>query len=118
MYLVNTIPAEDDIRKKAGAHTNIHWRPYYVNCAPCNIHYDIILKMDTIDEDTRYVSHRYDLEVEEILRKNKASNNSSEINAFDLFKTLPRNLTLELYKRYRVDFDMFGYSINPFLMEV
>ena len=52
-YLINDVPSKDNIISKAHGVSDIHWMPYYVNCAPCDIHYDIIMKMETMNEDTR-----------------------------------------------------------------
>ncbi|XP_045109642.1 carbohydrate sulfotransferase 8-like isoform X2 [Portunus trituberculatus] len=52
-YLVEDIPINDDIQRKYHNTQDIHWMPFYANCAPCNIHYDAILNMESIGDDTR-----------------------------------------------------------------
>ncbi|KAG7174844.1 Carbohydrate sulfotransferase 10-like 4 [Homarus americanus] len=46
-YLVDSTPVEDDVRVKKKHRTNRHWFPYYANCAPCDIQYNVIATMDT-----------------------------------------------------------------------
>ncbi|CAG0889053.1 unnamed protein product [Cyprideis torosa] len=32
-----------------------HWMPYYLFCTPCLVNYDVIMKLETVDEDQRYL---------------------------------------------------------------
>ncbi|XP_063879621.1 carbohydrate sulfotransferase 13-like isoform X2 [Scylla paramamosain] len=116
-FLISDIPLKDDIKKKHRGVQNIHWMPFYANCAPCDIHYDVILNMETIEDDTRYINHQFRLGLKQQLQMNHHAPNSSESSALNLFKELPHDLIMALHKRYRVDFDMFGYSTYPFLPE-
>ena len=34
---------------------NVHWRPYNARCLYCDISYDVIGRMETFDEDVRYI---------------------------------------------------------------
>ena len=52
-FLVKITPSSDSIWMKLEHRIDRHWFHYYANCAPCDIHYDIIGKMETISEDTR-----------------------------------------------------------------
>ncbi|XP_071547453.1 carbohydrate sulfotransferase 14-like isoform X1 [Panulirus ornatus] len=113
-FLVEFTPIDDDIRVKKANRTDRHWLPYYVNCAPCDIHYDVIATLESAKEDTRYLLRKYQLGQPEGVRRNH-HNISTELTALTLFKNLPRNLTLALHQRYRVDFLMFGYNVTDYL---
>ncbi|XP_050705318.1 carbohydrate sulfotransferase 11-like [Eriocheir sinensis] len=115
--IAKTPPGDDVTTKRLRGSKNVHWTPFHVNCAPCDIDYDVILNMETINEDTRYVSERFRLGLQEGVWKNRAKTNSTEVTALGLFKTLPRNYILALHQRFRTDFLMFGYSLTPFLAE-
>ena len=34
---------------------DIHWEPYWSACYPCDIQYDYILKLETIEEDSEWL---------------------------------------------------------------
>ena len=36
---------------------NIHWEPYWSACYPCDIQYDYVLKLETIEEDSEWFLH-------------------------------------------------------------
>lgn len=36
---------------------NEHWRPYYLTCIPCHQRYSIIIKLDSIAQETKYLVH-------------------------------------------------------------
>ncbi len=40
---------------------NNHWKPVYLNCAPCSQPYEIIVKMETFDQDVGYFRRRLGL---------------------------------------------------------
>lgn len=44
-YLLDTPPWE----------YNEHWQPYYLICTPCHHHYDIIMHLESLHDDTRYL---------------------------------------------------------------
>ena len=52
-FLIDKTPISDNIWAKKEHRTDKHWFHYYANCATCDIQYDIIAKMDTVNEDTR-----------------------------------------------------------------
>nr|XP_045584105.1 carbohydrate sulfotransferase 11-like isoform X2 [Procambarus clarkii] len=115
-FLVEVTPAEDDIWAKRRTMTDRHWFPYYANCAPCDIHYDVIGTMETVKDDTRYILHKYQLgDASDDWWMNRHTSSSSLHTAIQLFQRVPRELTLALYERYRVDFLMFGYDLAPYL---
>ncbi|XP_066962170.1 carbohydrate sulfotransferase 11-like [Macrobrachium rosenbergii] len=39
-----------------------HWMPMAYMCSPCNLHYDIYSKMETMEEDARFISAQCGLE--------------------------------------------------------
>lgn len=41
---------------------DIHWRPYDSICDPCNIQYDYIAKLETIVEDSKYISDKFGID--------------------------------------------------------
>nr|XP_045584114.1 uncharacterized protein LOC123746555 isoform X3 [Procambarus clarkii] len=64
----------------------------------------------------RYILHKYQLgDASDDWWMNRHTSSSSLHTAIQLFQRVPRELTLALYERYRVDFLMFGYDLAPYL---
>ncbi|XP_050720141.1 carbohydrate sulfotransferase 11-like [Eriocheir sinensis] len=36
---------------------NEHWLPYYLTCTPCHYRYDIIMHLDSLSQDGKYLAH-------------------------------------------------------------
>ena len=92
------------------------WRSYYGTCHPCDIDYDIILKLETIQHDIHpimdHLAH--------------ASGNKSDFSPYEVFwninnlkqyrntneivKTIPSKLLNRTLTYYEKDLDIFGYD--------
>ena len=54
-FIINTTSPNINIWEKRKSATDRHWIPYYVNCAPCDVKYDVIATIpDTLSFDNRY----------------------------------------------------------------
>ncbi|KAK4290810.1 hypothetical protein Pmani_036324, partial [Petrolisthes manimaculis] len=114
-FLVDFSTPSDNVQDKRNNRTDRHWFQYYANCAVCDIHYDVIGKMETVHEDTRYIMEKFKLGLSDSVWNNHQGKKSSEDAALEMFKELPRALTVALYQRYRLDFEMFGYTVTNYL---
>ncbi len=56
-----TIPLNMTAALKQQRRINNHWKPVYLNCAPCSQPYEIIVKMETFDQDVGYIRRRLGL---------------------------------------------------------
>ena len=58
---------------KEKLHTmNVHWKPQYLRCNPCQIKFDFIGKVETIGNDASFVMKKfYGIPLEKIPHKNK-----------------------------------------------
>ncbi|XP_045613691.2 carbohydrate sulfotransferase 11 isoform X2 [Procambarus clarkii] len=101
-------------RSKGMKNINMHWRPYWLTCAPCHLTYDVISQVETLDQDQEYV-------IRELGLQDKLFNLHSHSSNFDVFNgtsaatrhyysTVPLALLQELVQYYKYDFDLFGYS--------
>nr|XP_045581802.1 carbohydrate sulfotransferase 11-like [Procambarus clarkii] len=92
-----------------------HWKPIYSLCSPCVVKYNVIAKMETFSEDTQYVINQLGLEdrlhVEWIHRT--ADTRTSDI-AITYFSQLTLNQIDQLYAKYRLDFELFGYDSEAY----
>nr|XP_045613691.1 carbohydrate sulfotransferase 11-like isoform X2 [Procambarus clarkii] len=105
-------------RSKGMKNINMHWRPYWLTCAPCHLTYDVISQVETLDQDQEYV-------IRELGLQDKLFNLHSHSSNFDVFNgtsaatrhyysTVPLALLQELVQYYKYDFDLFGYSPEPY----
>jgi hypothetical protein len=94
-----------------------HWRAYHKLCFPCDINYDQIIKLETIDKDTKLVmkhifgSDKYAEYVPKLNHRRVLKSRPLEVNA--KFWEQSHQLTWELLDLYRRDFEVFGYDWNP-----
>ncbi|EFN77771.1 carbohydrate sulfotransferase 11 [Harpegnathos saltator] len=92
-----------------------HWAPYYRTCEPCSVHYDYILKFETLDRDENFFIQDANLSGY-LYEKNYAQNinphgkTTREILS-EYIKKIPRSLLDEIYKIYENDYKLFDYSV-------
>ena len=55
---------------------NEHWERYHSLCYPCDIDYDYLLKLDTIEEDSDWLFKKFKIENIKYPRGNGAPSNS------------------------------------------
>ncbi|XP_070617458.1 carbohydrate sulfotransferase 12 [Erythrolamprus reginae] len=97
-----------DPRTEKLAPFNEHWRQVYRLCHPCQIDYDFVGKLETLDEDATYLLQL--LKVDHLLHfppsyRNRTANSWEE----DWFAKIPMAWRQRLYKLYEADFVLFGY---------
>ncbi|XP_066545409.1 carbohydrate sulfotransferase 12 [Amia ocellicauda] len=88
---------------------NEHWKQMHRLCHPCQINYDFVGKLETLDEDAEYLLRL--LRVDNIVQfppgyRNRTDSSWEE----DWFGSIPPQWRRELYNLYEADFTMFGYS--------
>ena len=98
-----------------------HWLTYTDLCQPCQVNYDLILKLETSQHDTH-------LFINTLMEKHPQSNLTkfaqppvlnptkrkapSPIKHLEEAKGTPTEVLSELYKLYQDDFEMFGYTFD------
>ena len=99
---------------------NIHWKPFASECSYCSIKYDVIGRMETFNEDVKYIFEKSDLSSILSLIDIKKSMHSSKLKTKLMTKKYFSQLTVdninELYDMYRMDFKMFGYDPKPYYL--
>ena len=111
---------------------NPHLEFYWRKCDMCNIHFDVIGKVETVHQDMQYIfSKVHDnnfpimyLSVIVIifrqislgldLHMHQSHAGSSESLALQYFAKLNETRVKKLYQMYKLDFLMFGYDPNPY----
>jgi len=97
-----------------------HWVPYFRYCTPCSVQYDAIGKLETAADDFKYMWTKTGLisktSIPWINRASSPSKDEMELKK-RYYSSVPRDLILRVYARYRIDFEMFDYSINETLLK-
>ncbi|KAK5865782.1 hypothetical protein PBY51_020024 [Eleginops maclovinus] len=87
---------------------NEHWRQVYRLCHPCQVKYDFIGRLESLETDAAYLLKL--LEVDHLLHfPSGARNRTAASWERDWFAQIPIAIRRELYKLYEPDFAMFGY---------
>ncbi|XP_007255284.3 carbohydrate sulfotransferase 12-like [Astyanax mexicanus] len=93
-----------------------HWRQMYYLCHPCQIEYDFVGKMETMNEDAQHLLHF--LKVDHIIQfPQSPSNRTEESWINDWFTKIPFEWRRKLYEIYELDFKLFGYSLPENFLE-
>ncbi|XP_030853502.1 carbohydrate sulfotransferase 11-like isoform X1 [Strongylocentrotus purpuratus] len=92
-----------------------HWSEIHKLCSPCLVEYDIISKFETLDTDAEYILRR--IHADSIVQfpssiGSSPTNSSNTASIKSYFKDVPRSDLDKLYRRYQLDFELFGYD-NP-----
>nr|XP_019958676.1 PREDICTED: carbohydrate sulfotransferase 12 isoform X1 [Paralichthys olivaceus]XP_019958677.1 PREDICTED: carbohydrate sulfotransferase 12 isoform X1 [Paralichthys olivaceus] len=87
---------------------NEHWRQVYRLCHPCQVKYDFIGRLETLEPDADHLLKL--LKVDHLLRfPSGARNRTATSWERDWFAQIPVTMRRELYKLYEPDFKLFGY---------
>ncbi|XP_051242638.1 carbohydrate sulfotransferase 12 [Dicentrarchus labrax] len=87
---------------------NEHWRQVYRLCHPCQVKYDFIGQLETLETDAEHLLKL--LQVDHLLRfPSGARNRTATSWERDWFTQIPITMRRELYKLYEPDFELFGY---------
>ncbi|KAM6155981.1 carbohydrate sulfotransferase 12 [Rhynchocyon petersi] len=95
---------------------NEHWRQVYRLCHPCQIDYDFVGKLETLDQDAAQLLRL--LKVDQLLHfppsyRNRTASSWEE----DWFARIPLAWRQQLYKLYEADFVLFGYPKPESLLQ-
>ena len=110
---------------------NEHWRPYYMHCDYCHIKYDMIGYLESMEPDLKYLAYRSNITLplnkgdsryhnhpsgrHRYFPPNKISQEEKDKKVISYFSQLNATQLINLYNMYRIDFEMFGYSVRPFV---
>jgi len=92
-----------------------HWTPIWMLCTPCIIRYDAISKMETFSEDTQYVLQQAGLEdVLSVEWKHRTGTGGDSDTIVDYYSQLTQSEVAALFKKYQLDFELYGYDPEPY----
>lgn len=133
-FVSATIPLNMTAALRKQRRINNHWKPVFLNCAPCSEPYEVILKMETFDEDVGYILHRLGLATtfkssrqhhqkqqsavlsirNSVEGPQSAESMSQEESAVETFHSLDPDLVERVYQIYEPDFRLFGYDPHKY----
>ena len=93
-----------------------HWRRYYDLCHPCDIRYDDVIKLETLEDDlesftTRYTGYNSTYAFP-ILNNKRAHEHNKLWEVTRVFADVSPTIIAQLMKIYKKDFELYGYSWN------
>ncbi|XP_043471725.1 carbohydrate sulfotransferase 11-like isoform X2 [Leptopilina heterotoma] len=90
-----------------------HWNQYYKHCSLCEINYNFILKLDNNSpKEIEYISSKLNLPKETLIN-HQATTDFHRTCKY--FKKLSCETILQLYEKYKIDFEMFDYKVENYL---
>ena len=104
----------DKTNKGNNFYSNIHWADLNKQCSPCDVDYDVIGKLETLDDDVKYILTLANLQ-DQVQFAEPASSSptySYKSNTLENYlESVPAPLIRNLYERYELDFKLFGYEL-------
>lgn len=94
---------------------NVHWNPYSGNCNYCSIQFDVIGRMETFNEDVKYIFLKNNLPINQATADKNSAKSKITISTEEYLKQLSKKQIERLYQFYRMDFELFGYNTKPYL---
>ncbi|XP_044038232.1 carbohydrate sulfotransferase 11-like isoform X1 [Siniperca chuatsi] len=94
---------------------NEHWERVHSLCHPCLIHYDVVGKYETLEQDSRYVLQLAGVEDQVSFPTSSKSTRTTADMAAQFFHNISPFYQKKLYNLYRMDFLLFNYSIPAYL---
>lgn len=99
-----------------------HWHPYWKHCAPCVVSFQAIGRAETQAQDIRFILEDSGLAKEidnTVLEENAHHGRGSTHDLLvSYYSTLDISTLEKLYRRYEVDYFIFGYDIQVLLDEL
>ena len=96
-----------------------HWKPYFAQCTPCNVDYDLIGKFETLEEDNAFIADQLSINdhSEHLLPQlgNRNRRGPTGDKARQYFSQVTHSEIMQVYKTFRMDFVMFNYTIDEYL---
>lgn len=94
------------------------WTPYWVQCGVCSSDYQVVIKLETMTEDEQFLAQIANLkEIQNVFewRNHKKFSKSSKEVLPVYYKSLTKKQILLLYERFKIDFELFGYTVEEYL---
>ncbi|XP_059918334.1 carbohydrate sulfotransferase 11-like [Gadus macrocephalus] len=94
---------------------NEHWERVHSLCHPCLIHYDVVGKYETLEQDSSYVLRLAGAEQQVAFPASHKSTRTTGDMAAQFFHKIHPFYQKKLFNLYRMDFLLFNYSTPAYL---
>nr|XP_035959259.1 carbohydrate sulfotransferase 11 isoform X2 [Halichoerus grypus] len=94
---------------------NEHWQTVHSLCHPCHIHYDLVGKYETLEEDSNYVLRLAGVGSYLKFPTYAKSTRTTDEMTTEFFQNISSEHQTQLYEVYKLDFLMFNYSVPSYL---
>uniref|UniRef100_A0A0B7APE5 Carbohydrate sulfotransferase n=1 Tax=Arion vulgaris TaxID=1028688 RepID=A0A0B7APE5_9EUPU len=93
---------------------NEHWERFYKLCHPCWITYDFIGKLETLEDDSKYILEKNSLS-EKVKLPSRSDSKYSTIKTnaymYEYYSRISRDSLKKLYDMYYADFVIFNFTV-------
>ncbi|CAL4062755.1 unnamed protein product, partial [Meganyctiphanes norvegica] len=103
------------ILAKDTRHMEEAWQPIARHCTPCHIDYNLIANYETLWYDFQYAMDK--AELPKLNTTDYISYWLTPEKRSEYFSQLTVTQVLQLYKKYKLDFQLFGYSIDEHMAD-
>ncbi|XP_028407469.1 carbohydrate sulfotransferase 14-like isoform X2 [Dendronephthya gigantea] len=95
---------------------NEHFMRFNVLCSPCDVHYDFISLIDNLQRDLNYLAKQINLnrETHFIQQKSSIPQMTTKKSTASYFKSLPKIIFHKLINLYKLDHELFGFSLPTY----
>merc|ERR1712037_340815 len=97
-----------------GRYDDEHWSPYYKECTPCHINFTFVGHFETLYWDLRLLANKTGLAQWDDKTDYFQSATHRKVSE-EYFATVEKEAIRKLYKRYKLDFELFGYSPDEYI---
>ncbi|XP_038870664.1 carbohydrate sulfotransferase 11-like [Salvelinus namaycush] len=94
---------------------NEHWERVHSLCHPCLIHYDVVGKYETLEQDSCYVLQLAGVKGQVTFPTSAKSSRTTGDMAAQFFHSISPFYQKKLYNLYHMDFLLFNYSTPEYL---
>ncbi|MEE6502127.1 hypothetical protein FKM82_004419 [Ascaphus truei] len=94
---------------------NEHWERVHSLCHPCIVHYDVVGKYETLEEDARYLLQLIGVGDGIKFPSSSKTTRTTDGMAAEFFEGVNRFYQRRLFNLYKMDFLLFNYSTPHYL---
>ena len=114
----NTMDFEEFLRGAAlFVDTNHHWRPFVKSCLPCSkIQFDYIAHLETLHDDLKVILTALNLTdmIDDFPHVVHSNTGPPKSNYKDMYANISHYILHDVFAKYQLDADMFGYSFDGY----
>lgn len=92
-----------------------HWAPFYKECTPCHIKYNFIGHFETLYWDIHLLANKTNLISQWDDKNDYFQSSTYKKISQEYYSTIERDTIRKLYKRYKIDFEMFGFEAEEYI---